>query len=185
MDLIRWIEDNGYHTKGILPSYRLSETLLFVKSDNCSTVPVSHRKTGVTARDCAVKVENYIIYGTHVPNDSKARPRIREDFWDEIIEFYEKHKLEKIIMIGDFNTFDKSSVAYEKYLKLIDKGAHDLWLRLGNPDETPTEKKHRGRLDYIFISPSVEEDVLSMYIDCDIMDKEEISDHAALYCELK
>ena len=48
-----------------------------------------------------------------------------------------------------------------------------------------TEVKYHNRLDYVFISPSVEENVVSMDIDANIMDKDKISDHAAVLLELK
>ena len=51
--------------------------------------------------------------------------------------------------------------------------------------DTPTELKFRKRLDYVFISPRVEKNVVSMDIDLDTMDKEKITDHAALILELK
>lgn len=144
-----------------------------------------HPKTGLNARDYAIKVGEYIIYGTHVPLNSETRPTIREDYWDEIIEFYEKYKDYKLILLGDFNTYDESSEAYKRYQQLLNCGAYDLWLRQGKPNSTPTELKYRGRLDYIFISPSVEESVTSMDIDAKVMEKDKISDHAALILELK
>ena len=55
----------------------------------------------------------------------------------------------------------------------------------GKPNSTPTEVKYHNRLDYVFISPSVEENVVSMDIDANIMDKDKISDHAAVLLELK
>lgn len=119
-----------------------------------------HSKTGLTARDYAIKIEDYIIYGTHVPLNSANRPNVREDYWEEIIDFYNSYKEDKLILLGDFNTYIESE-AYRRYQELLECGAYDLWLRQGKSNSTPTELKHRGRLDYIFISPSAEEGVVS------------------------
>ena len=185
MSFINWMKNKGYSVKGIIPRHRISMTLFFVKFNNVSKIDVAHSVTGLTARDYAIRIDDYIIYGTHVPLNSKSRPTIREDYWEEIIKFYKRHVKEKVLLIGDFNTYDKSSDAYKKYQKLLDQGAYDLWIKLGNPDNTPTEFKYRNRLDYVFISPSVEEYVLSMNIDKNLMDVDKISDHAAILLELK
>lgn len=185
MSFIDWMKDNGYKVKCAMPEYKISMTLLFVKNKKVTQIHISHSKTKIDARDCAIKIENYIIYGTHVPLNSKSRPTIREDYWDEIIDFYEEYKMNQIVLIGDFNTYNEASRAYAKYKKLLGKGALDLWLHQGKPNSTPTEVKYRNRLDYVFISPSVEENVVSMDIDANIMDKDKISDHAAVLLELK
>ena len=185
MSFIKWMEDNGYQVKGVIPKYKISMTLFFVKNNKFSEISVKHNKTGVDARDYAIRIKDYIIYGTHVPPNSKSRPTIREDYWDEIIEFYEKYKTEKIVLIGDFSTYEKSSEAYKRYQQLLNKGAYDLWLNLGELDSTSTEIKYRNRLDYIFVSQSAKECVVSMDIDTSIMDEDKISDHAMLLLELK
>lgn len=185
MDYIIWMKKKGYTVKGVMPSYKVSMTLFFVKDESLSEIAITHSKTGLTARDYAIKIKDYIIYGTHVPLNSDKRPTIREDYWDEIIDFYDNYKEDKLILLGDFNTYNESSEAYKRYQKLLEHGAYDLWLRQGKPNSTPTELKHRGRLDYIFISPSAEDGVIAMDIDTNTMDKDKISDHAALILELK
>lgn len=186
MVFIDWMKKKGYEVKGAIPEYRISMTIVFVKSDyDSSEVNIVHDNTKIDARDYAIKIGEYIIYGTHIPLNSKARPTIREDYWDEIIRFYEKYKDEKVILIGDFNTCDKSTEAYKKYQLLLNKGANDLWIKQGKSDFTPTERKYRNRLDYVFISPSMEGNVESMDIDTDIMDIDKISDHAAIILEIK
>lgn len=183
MDYIKWMKEKGYTVKGVMPDYKVSMTLFFVKGE-FSDIGIIHPKTGLTARDYAIKIEDYIIYGTHVPLNSANRPNVREDYWEEIIDFYNSYKEDKLILLGDFNTYIESE-AYRRYQELLECGAYDLWLRQGKSNLTPTELKHRGRLDYIFISPSAEEGVVSMDIDLDTMDKDKISDHAALVLELK
>lgn len=186
MNFINWMKEKGYEVKGVMPSYHISITIVFVKNDcNSSKINIVHDKTELDARDYAIKIREYVIYGTHVPLNSKTRPSIREDYWDEILAFYEQYKTEKIILMGDFNTYDKSSDAYKKYQQLLNNGASDLWLKLGKADSTPTEKKYRNRLDYVFVSQSMEKCVESMDIDIDIMDVDEISDHAAIILEIK
>ena len=183
----REMEVNGYvlESEETTPRSRPSMTIFFVRK---STIPAhTYVYTGhkLNARAYSIKVDDIIIYGTHVPLNSKTRPTIREDYWDEIIAFYKKHKDNKLILLGDFNTYDESSEAYKRYLKLLDCGAYDLWLRQGKSKSTQTELKYRNRLDYIFISPSVEDNVVLMDIDLNTMYQDKISDHAALILELK
>lgn len=185
MDFIEWMKKRGYKICGNIPDYKASMTILFAQSNNCiEDICVSHNNTRLNFRDYAIRIEDYIIYGTHVPLNSKQRPTIREDYWDEIIDFYEENKNQKIILIGDFNTYDKSSEAYKRYKKLLELGACDLWIGLENSDNTPTQILYRNRLDYIFISPSVEKHVMSMDIDTKLMDNGEMSDHAPLILKL-
>lgn len=185
MEFIKWMDENGYVVKGAMPKYKVSTTIFFIKKEPISEVDITHGDTELDARDFAIKIRDYIIYGTHVPLNSAMRPTVRENYWDEIIAFYNKHKEDNLVLLGDFNTFDESTEAYGKYQHLLKCGAYDLWLRRGNPKDTPTELKFRKRLDYVFISPRVEKNVVSMDIDLDTMDKEKITDHAALILELK
>ena len=185
MDFIKWMQDNGYTVKGGMPKYKVSMTVFFVKCEKISDIEVMHKNTDITARDYAIKIGDYIVYGTHVPLNSERRPAVCEDYWDEIIDFYNKYKSQKLILLGDFNTYAQSTNAYKKYQKLLDDGAYDLWLRQGKPNSTATELRFRGRLDYIFISPCAEEYVISMDIKQNVMDVDKISDHAALILELK
>jgi len=55
---------------------------------------------------------------------------------------------------------------------------------LGNPNDTPTEKKYGGRLDYAIVSPKLFDDVQSMNIEVEVM-RDGISDHAALVLEMR
>lgn len=189
MQFIDWMKENSYKIVGETANHRASMTLFFVK-DTFTKIPIKHPKMDLTARDAALRINDVIIYGTHIPlnsrkMNSRKRLTVQEDFWDEILEFYEEHKEEKVILIGDFNTSDKASESYKKRQQLLSKGTYDLWLHLGHSDDTPTEYKYRNRLDAVFISPSAESLIKSMVIDTDLMDKEKISDHSALYLTLK
>lgn len=189
-EFIEWMKQMGYIFEREESTKKLSMTVMFIKTDlKYEKVETGHY---LNARAFAIrfnyKHKNYVLYGTHVPLNSQYRKNVREDYWKEIINFYERlkeHNEENIIMLGDFNTSDKSSEAYKLYQNLIsEKHAVDLWLHLNNPDNTSTEKKYRNRLDYAIVSPNILEENITMEIDQDIMDEDEASDHAPLLVKI-
>lgn len=158
MDFIEWMDHNGYKVYGAMPDYRISTTLLFSKRE-CKQLSVPHSE--VTANDVAIKIEDFIIYGVRIPLNSSNRPTVREDYWDEIIRFCQNNEKEKMILIGDFNTYDNSGDNAEAFMKkeeLLSKFCMDLWLELGNPYDTPTQKPNMSRLDYVFITKNIDID---------------------------
>lgn len=66
---------------------------------------------------------------------------------------------------------------------MLDKGAIDLWIAAGNDENTPTEAKHQGRLDYAIASPSLARKVQNIEIDPFPMDTG-ITDHAAIMVDI-
>lgn len=189
-EFIQWMKQMGYAFEREESTKKLSMTVMFIKSNlKYEKVETGH---DLNARAFAIrfnyKYKNYLLYGTHVPLNTKNRKNVREDYWKEIINFYERLKEdneENIIMLGDFNTSDKTSEAYKLYQDLInERHAIDLWLYLYNPDNTSTEKKYRNRLDYAIVSQGILKENIKMEIDQDVMDKYELSDHASLLIKM-
>ncbi len=154
MVFIEYMKSKGYQVMGVIPKFKASITLFFVKNTNPKEVKIpiiEIRRNELSARDYAIKYGGYIIYGTHVPYQDGPRA----EFWDDILRFYDAHNNEKVILLGDFNTFDKSTPAYQKYQKLLNKGAIDLWLEQGGNNNTATElhgkRFVKGRLPQLYL----------------------------------
>lgn len=177
-NFIDWMKEKGYEFICESYKFKLSMTVMFVLKKEFFSYKFIESPHDRSARSCAIKAGSYIIYGTHVPS------KYDENYWTELISFYNKFKKEKLILIGDFNVYAEGTKSKAKYNELINNGAIDLWLKQGNPNSTPTEKKYKGRLDYVFTSPEAYNDVLSMDIHQKTMCKN-ISDHAALILEIE
>ena len=175
----------GYHvTPREFDGERPSVTVMFVKNDLISREGNNpHQAKGSpTDRAHVIEIDDIVIYGTHVPFSSENNPQKAENYWDELLDFYDRNKGRKVILIGDFNTYDEDKSIRKYYHNLLAANASDVWLKLGNPNWTPTEKKHKGRLDYAFASPAMIEHISSMqiYPQNEEFDDWTLSDHAAL-----
>lgn len=108
---------NGYLLESENVIYkRPSMTVFYVKKSLEHTyISVGHTKNG---RAYAIKVEDLIIYGTHVP------PKYDAKFWNEIHNFVEEYKDEKYILIGDYNTINCYNM---RELKKLLKSSIDIW----------------------------------------------------------
>lgn len=186
LNFAKTMEERGYKALGICSiNYKASITLFFIKISMMSKtrkITIDHSKTGLTARDYAIRYENgnecYIIYGTHVPYGGTKRV----PFWNEIINFYKKNEKENLVLIGDFNTFDTTTLAYQKYQELLELGVTDLWIKQGGSHNDETELNHHSRLDYVLLSPAATNN-------CDALMKiikdESLSDHVAFIFEIE
>ena len=175
-DFIELMDKIGYEIIGNIPKYPVSMTVMFVgKELEYDIVELSDYRNG---REYAIKVGEYIICGIHIP------PNYDKDYWEKIIEFYEKWSKDSVMLIGDFNTYIEGTDNKKRFNEIIMQGAIDVWIKFENSDSTPTEKKYGGRLDYVIVSPNMYKAVVSMEVNSNIME-ENISDHAALIIELK
>ena len=68
----------------------------------------------------------------------------------------EKKKADDVLIIGDLNVYARDSDRREKFDALQKAGAVDLWLRQGEPDDTPTADTN-CRIDYALASESLAE----------------------------
>ena len=134
------LEKKGYELKSEPPSKRPSMTVMFVKRNICyKEIKTCHFKRSLRAY--AIEIEDYIIYGTHVP------PKYDEVFWDEIEEFWNDYKEHKFVMIGDINTINFRN--NERLNKLL-FNAIDVWRAKGN------EEKISIAGDYAVISSNID-----------------------------
>lgn len=134
------MKNMGYKLKSESPSKRPSMTVMFIKNNIIyKKINTCHVKRCLRAY--AIEVNDYIIYGIHVP------PKYDKNFWDEIEKlwsFYEKHK---IVMIGDINTINFRND--ERLNKLLLK-AVDIWNAKGNKDKISIAG------DYAIISENID-----------------------------
>lgn len=100
----------GYILKSEPPTTRASMTVFFVKNGlRYKYISTGHFRNG---RAYAVQVNDFVIYGTHVPPSGDVK-----SFWKEINDFVQKFKNNKLLLIGDFNTVNfKNNKALVKLL---------------------------------------------------------------------
>ena len=87
------------------------------------------------------------------------------------------------IIIGDLNANDVSRGNKQLVERLKTYGYVDVWVQKGNPDDTVTEAKYRGRLDYAIASEAVYASISNMEIDPMPMDCG-MTDHAAVIIDV-
>ena len=140
------MKNKGYILKSEKPEYkRPSMTVFYIKNDiNYSYLSTGHTKNG---RAYAIRVNDTIIYGTHVP------PKYDEQFWNELYLFLKKHSKEEYILIGDFNTINNGNM--EEFRKIL-YNAYDIWYQKGN-------REHLSCMgDYAIASNSILEDKIDI-----------------------
>ena len=140
------MKNKGYILKSEKPEYkRPSMTVFYIKNDiNYSYLSTGHTKNG---RAYAIRVNDTIIYGTHVP------PKYDEQFWNELYLFLKKHSKEEYILIGDFNTINNRNM--EEFRKIL-YNAYDIWYQKGNREPLSCMG------DYAIASNSILEDKIDI-----------------------
>lgn len=154
---------------------RKSITLMFIKDRDI----VSYSNTGKIENNLRwVKVEigDTLIAGVHFPLGGDF-----EDYWEELKRVYLKYKHRKLVVIGDFNVYAENTPRRVLLDELLSLGLKDLWLSLGNPNDTVTHLK--SRLDYAFVTDKVFSLNPKASIDNNPV-KEGFSDHSALIVEI-
>lgn len=118
---------------------RPSMTVMYIKkSIDFHEMHVGHERS---IRAYAIKSEDIIIYGTHIP------PRYDEQFWTELHNFIRKTNSEKYILIGDFNTINYKN---NNELDILLENAVDAWKEKGH------NKPISVAGDYVIISKSID-----------------------------
>jgi exonuclease III len=105
----------------------------------------------------------YIPYGERF--DKEDGVELKKQFWDKLIAFAGNHKDENVIICGDFNTDETQAGGFctEYIKKLREEGWKDLIpintdnYRTYFCKDKDNEDKLFARLDYIFVSKSMEE----------------------------
>lgn len=163
-------EAHNYKNPSITIMFKKKE-LLYKKLENPHNL-----KSKKNLRASVIKTADCIIYGVHVPQ------KYDSDFWVEIIDFYKKHKKQKLVIIGDLNVYDLGTEQKKKYLKLLALNAKDAWLEKGYNNLTSTHIKGK-RLDYALVTPELYESLISIRIDSFLMNNNS-TDHASLILEI-
>lgn len=141
----------------------------------------------------SIRALGIVITGVHIPlnSDTDNRDRIREDTWNELIDYFKKNSGETILAIGDFNTYDsngENEEAYRLKQQFVDNCAIDLWDESENINDTPTQKPYMTRLDYAFINKGTDYNTNIRLIpeeDDDFKENWELSDHRMIIVEVE
>lgn len=128
-------------------------------------------------RSVVYKWNDLLLCGSHFPPESD------EVFLDHMSEFIINNLDKNFMLIGDLNANDPNKGNKQVVNKLLDYGAVELWTAAGNPEDTPTEVKYHGRLDYAIVSPSLAKRVENIELDSFPMDSG-MTDHAAVIVDI-
>lgn len=166
--------------KGIEKNQPLSTVIFYRKSGKKENVESDEFKVYFDGRIQAIKYNDYIIIGAHMPlnpkdKDSdkrklelsekdKKRAEFVEKDWERIAQYLKKKRDAKVVLIGDLNVYQRGTNQFNSFVQLFksDVEMRDLWVELGNNGTTPTFKsrderdndkvKAESRLDYILVS---------------------------------
>lgn len=110
------------------------------------SIKLNDRKSGDLSyanKSVALQNGDIILLGVHIPYDI--------EYWDMIINYFEKNYEKRIFIVGDFNVFDEGTTRRLKFEELKKKGAIDVWLEMGKDNGHITCTTGR-RLDYLLSS---------------------------------
>lgn len=178
IDFIARMAEQGFsYFDETIPSGKCSFTMMFYKNVKCSllTSPNSGYREN---RSILYLVEGIYINGTHFPQESDTK------FLNDVELFCKARKRGNVMIIGDLNANDISRGNKQLVERLKTYGYVDVWVQMGNPDDTATEAKYRGRLDYAIASEAVYESISNIEIDTMPMDCG-MTDHAAVIIDVQ
>ena len=124
-DFNKKMNEHGYIMYSETIEYRrASMTVFYVKKGlEVSYVSTGHTKNG---RAYAVKIDETIIYGTHVP------PVYDSQYWNELKRFVRSYCNQKIIAVGNYNIINYKNK--NEYSELLET-AVDIWKAQGNKED--------------------------------------------------
>lgn len=127
----------------------------------------------------------------------------KELFWDEVIRYATQHKLERVVILGDFNTGLKEDaqgtpfvlsdymrvMRLEKFVdtwRFLNPRASDFtWYTKRKNKETAVSEDYNGfRLDYVFVSPALSERIEAAEHVHSVR-AENLSDHSIVFADLR
>lgn len=166
--------------KGIKNKRPLSTVIFYRKSGKKENVESDEFKVYFDGRIQAVKYNDYIIIGAHMPlnpkdkdsnkgklklsKEDKERAEAVEKDWERIAQYLKKKRDAKVILLGDLNVYQRGTNQFNSFVQLFESDVEmiDLWVELGNNGNTPTFKsrderendkvKAESRLDYVLVS---------------------------------
>ena len=124
-DFNKKMNEHGYIMYSETIEYRrASMTVFYVKKGlEVSYVSTGHTKNG---RAYAVKIDETIIYGTHVP------PVYDSQYWNELKRCVRSYSNQKIIAVGNYNIINYKNK--NEYSELLET-AVDIWKAQGNKED--------------------------------------------------
>ena len=117
---------------------------------------------------------DFIVVGVHVPYDT--------NYWDLILKYFKDKKDEKIIIIGDMNTYDEGTDRKEQFNKLASCGAIDAWVEKGGKTDKESCNSNK-RIDYALMSKVAYSELKSIKI-IDSIRNDNISDHSGIFIDI-
>lgn len=178
IDYIGELEEMGYsYIDDSLPERgNYSITLIFFKGE--SPEYLESPGDGYRGnRSVVYKWNDLLLCGSHFPSESD------KVFLAHMSSFVINNMEKEFLLIGDLNANDPERGNKQMVNGLIDNGLVDLWRSAGNAEDTPTEAKYHGRLDYAIASPSLAKRVENIELDSFPMDSG-MTDHAAVIVDI-
>lgn len=165
----------SYKAESLPKKDNWSITLVFYKGEEPEYLesPGSYRVN----RSVVYEWSDLLLCGTHWPYNSD------EVFLGHMSSFVMNNLGRDFMLIGDLNANDPGKGNKQVVNKLLNTGAVDLWTAAGNAEDTPTEAKYHGRLDYAIASPSLAKRVENIEIDSFPMGSG-MTDHAAVIVDI-
>lgn len=136
------------------------------------------------------------VLGVNVPDADSRRPDrkdLKEHFWTHVLNFADRHKEAKALIVGDTNigsnewdrTGGQRFRCATKFQDLLELGWIDAW-REHNGDSREyswCSSKNGFRIDQCFLSPPLGKSLLTAHMKHDVR-MEGLSDHSALVVDI-
>lgn len=199
-------KDRGYVLKcNSNKNKQLLHTVAFCRDDKNFKMMNQEKVKNFSDRIFMFEYKDFVIIDAHMPlnpkddesysENKKKRAENVEKQWEDIKEYLEKKKDEKVIFMGDLNVYQRETHQYESCGPLFesDVDMQDLWLKQGGKSDSITYKNKKGegsRLDYALVTPGALKRykyTMSMIPESDEEFKEKwnISDHRMLVVDIE
>lgn len=199
-------KDRGYVLKcNSNKNKQLLHTVAFCRDDKNFKMMNQEKVKNFSDRIFMFEYKDFVIIDAHMPlnpkddesysENKKKRAENVEKQWEDIKEYLEKKKDEKVIFMGDLNVYQRETHQYESFVPLFesDVDMQDLWLKQGGKSDSITYKNKKGegsRLDYALVTPGALKRykyTMSMIPESDEEFKEKwnISDHRMLVVDIE
>lgn len=146
----------------------------------------SEKSLGLKLKWNEIIYGDYRIIGVHIPDSTNDIVRAN-NYWNDILSHFEKHKHEKVVYVGDMNVYNSNTLGKDKLNILLNKGAKDAWEIKNNFNYNIEEGytcKYRTRIDYAIMTKSASEYLYNIENVQEIF-REKLSDHAALIIDIQ
>ena len=137
-------KDRGYVLKcNSNKNKQLLHTVAFCRDDKNFKMMNQEKVKNFSDRIFMFEYKDFVIIDAHMPlnpkddesysENKKKRAENVEKQWEDIKEYLEKKKDEKVIFMGDLNVYQRETHQYESFGPLFesDVDMQDLWLKQG------------------------------------------------------